>query len=44
MKQAQRSVDNYFDGTSSVSMTQDGLRAAMVNEATAPQQCAAGDT
>ena len=44
VKQAQRSVDNYFDGTSSVSMTQDGLRAAMVNEATAPQQRAAGDT
>ena len=44
VKQAQRSVDNYFDGTSSVSMTQDDLNAAMVNEATAPQQRAAGDT
>ena len=44
VKQAQRSVDNYFDGTGSVSMTQDDLNAAMVNEATAPQQRAAGDT
>ena len=44
VKQAQRSVDNYFDGTGSVSMTHDDLHAAMVNEATAPQQGAAADT
>lgn len=44
LKQARRSVDNYFDGTGSASMTQDDLRAAMANEATAPQQRAAGDT
>jgi Flp pilus assembly protein TadD/nitrate reductase NapE component len=44
LKQAQRSVDNYFDGTGSVSMTQDDLRAAMSNEATAPQRRVGGDT
>jgi len=44
LKQAQRSVDNYFDGTGSASLTQDDLRVAMANEATAPQQRVAGDT
>ncbi len=44
LKQAQRSVDNYFDGTGSASLTQDDLRVAMSNEATAPQQRVAGDT
>ena len=44
LKQARRSVDNYFDGTGSASMTQDDLHAAMANEATAPQQRVAGDT
>ena len=44
LKQAQRSVDNYFDGSGSASMTQDDLRAAMDNEATAPQRRVAGDT
>lgn len=44
LKQAQRSVDNYFDGTGSASLTQDDLRVAMDNEATAPQQRVAGDT
>jgi cytochrome c-type biogenesis protein CcmH/NrfG len=44
VKQAQRSVDSYFDDTGSVSMTRDDLRTAMDKEATAPQQRAAGDT
>ncbi len=44
LKQARRSVDNYFDGTGSTSMTQDDLDAATANEATAPQQRVVGDT
>ena len=44
LKQAQESVDNYFDGTGSASLTQDDLHAAMADEATAPQQRVAGDT
>lgn len=43
LKQAQRSVDNYFDGTGSSSLTRDDLRSAM-SEETAPQQRVAGDT
>jgi Tfp pilus assembly protein PilF len=44
LKQARQSVDSYFDGTGSVSLTRDDLDAAMANEATAPQQRVAGDT
>ncbi|GMQ96276.1 MAG: hypothetical protein BMS9Abin14_815 [Gammaproteobacteria bacterium] len=44
LKQAQQSVDNYFDGTGSASLTRDDLRAAVGNEATAPQQRVIGDT
>ena len=44
IKQAQESVDNYFDGTGSVSLTRDDLQSAMANEATAPHQRVAGDT
>ena len=44
VKQAQRSVANYFEGTGAVSRTQDDLHVAMANEATAPQQGAAADT
>jgi tetratricopeptide (TPR) repeat protein len=47
LKQAQRSVDNYFDddGTGSASLTRDDLRAAMADaEATAPHQRVGGDT
>jgi tetratricopeptide (TPR) repeat protein len=47
LKQARRSVDNYFDGTGSASMTRDDLQAAMSDaEATAPHQrvTGAGDT
>jgi Flp pilus assembly protein TadD len=44
LKQAQQSVDNYFDGTGSASLTRDDLRAAAGNEATAPQQRVIGDT
>jgi tetratricopeptide (TPR) repeat protein len=45
LKQAQRSVDNYFDGTGSASLTRDDLQAAMSDaEATAPHQRVAGDT
>ena len=44
IKQAQESVDNYFDGTGSASLTRDDLQSAMANEATAPHQRVAGDT
>ena len=44
IKQARQSVDNYFDGTGSASMTRDDLQSAMSNEATAPHQRVAGDT
>jgi tetratricopeptide (TPR) repeat protein/nitrate reductase NapE component len=44
LKQARQSVDNYFDGTGSASLTRDDLNAAMANEATAPHQRVAGDT
>jgi Flp pilus assembly protein TadD len=44
LKQARQSVDNYFDGTGSASLTRDDLEAAMAGEATAPQQRLVGDT
>jgi tetratricopeptide (TPR) repeat protein len=44
IKQARQSVDNYFDGTGSASLTRDDLQSAMSNEATAPHQRVAGDT
>lgn len=44
LKQARQSVDNYFDGTGSSSLTRDDLNAAMANEATAPHERVAGDT
>ncbi len=44
IKQARQSVDNYFDGTGSASLTRDDLQSAMANEATAPHQRVAGDT
>jgi len=44
LKQARQSVDNYFDGTGSSSLTRDDLNAAMSNEATAPHERVAGDT
>ena len=45
LKQARQSVDNYFDGTGSSSLTRDDLQAAMSNEATAPhQRVGPGDT
>ena len=44
IKQARQSVDNYFDGTGSASLTRDDLDSAMSNETTAPQQRVAGDT
>ena len=45
LKQAQQSVDSYFDGTGSVSLTRDDLQSAMSNEATAPhQRVGPGDT
>jgi len=43
IRQAQRSVDSYFDGTGSASMTRDDIASAM-SESTAPQQRAPGDT
>lgn len=44
LKQARQSVDSYFDGTGSGSLTRDDLNAAMASESTAPQQRPAGDT
>ena len=45
LKQARDSVDNYFDGTGSASLTRDDLQNAMSNEATAPhQRVGPGDT
>lgn len=44
LKHARQSVDSYFDGTDSVSLTRDDLDAAMANEKTAPQQRLSGDT
>jgi Flp pilus assembly protein TadD len=44
IKQARQSVDNYFDGTGSASLTRDDLESAIANEATAPHQRVAGDT
>ena len=43
VKQAQRSVDNYFDGTGSASLTRDDIATAMA-ETTAPQRRVSGDT
>ena len=45
LKQARQSVDNYFDGTGSASLTRDDLEAALANEATAPhERVGPGDT
>jgi tetratricopeptide (TPR) repeat protein/nitrate reductase NapE component len=44
LKQARQSVDNYFDGTGSASLTRDDLESAMANEATAPHERVAADT
>lgn len=44
IKQARQSVDNYFDGTGSMSVTRDDLDAALTGETTAPQQRVVGDT
>jgi tetratricopeptide (TPR) repeat protein len=44
VKQARQSVDNYFDGTGSASLTRDDLDAALANEATAPHQRPGADT
>ena len=44
LKQARQSVDSYFDGTGSLSLTRDDLESARGNEATAPQQRVVGNT